>query len=100
MGLGGRIVPQSGWAREQTRELHRLSFLEQGLFAEGWKGALNKGIQYGGHSGMRAIGPLMIADRYAGLGEKDEVFRWLNAAYFYSNSCRLFSHSSTMEACS
>jgi tetratricopeptide (TPR) repeat protein len=58
------------------------SALEQGFLSGGWKGALTKGIDV--RQAQRKAGywsAYDIAALYAGLGEKDEVFRWLNAAY-------------------
>jgi tetratricopeptide (TPR) repeat protein len=56
--------------------------LEQGFHSGGWKGALTKGIEV--RLAQRKAGyysAYEIADLYAGLREKEEVFRWLNAAY-------------------
>jgi hypothetical protein len=58
------------------------SALEQGFHAGGWKEALTKGIEV--RQAQRKAGytsAYEIAVLYAGLGEKDEVFRWLTAAY-------------------
>ncbi|MGA8492334.1 MAG: hypothetical protein WB711_18045 [Terriglobales bacterium] len=58
------------------------SALEEGFHSGGWKGALTKGIEV--REAQRKAGywsAYDIAALYAGLGEKDEVFRWLNAAY-------------------
>jgi tetratricopeptide (TPR) repeat protein len=56
--------------------------LEQGFHTGGWKGALTKGIEVR-QAQRRASywSAYDIADLYAGLGKKDEVFRWLNSAY-------------------
>ena len=56
--------------------------LEQGFHSGGWKAALTKGIEV--RLAQRKAGyysAYEIADLYAGLKEKEEVFRWLNAAY-------------------
>jgi eukaryotic-like serine/threonine-protein kinase len=58
------------------------SALEEGFHSGGWKGALTKGIEV--RQAQRKIGywsAFDIAALYAGLGEKDEAFRWLNVAY-------------------
>ena len=58
------------------------SALEQGLDAAGWNGALTKGIaalqaqRKTGYSSAYTIGAL-----YAGLGDEDQAFKWLNTAY-------------------
>jgi serine/threonine protein kinase len=64
------------------RDVEFASALEQGFHFGGWKGALTKGIEV--RQAQRKAGyssAYDIAVLYAGLGEKDEVFRWLNAAY-------------------
>ncbi|MGA7687049.1 MAG: hypothetical protein WCC32_01730 [Terriglobales bacterium] len=58
------------------------SAVEQGFHSGGWKGALAKGIEV--RLAQRKAGywsAYDIATLYAGLGEKDEAFRWLNTAY-------------------
>jgi TolB-like protein len=58
------------------------SALEQGFRSAGWKGALAKGIE--ARQVQRKAGywpPFEIAQLYADLGDKDQTFRWLNAAY-------------------
>jgi serine/threonine protein kinase/Tfp pilus assembly protein PilF len=58
------------------------SALEQGFRSGGWKDALTKGVEV--RQAQRKAGywsAYDIAALYAGLGEKDEVFRWLNLAY-------------------
>ncbi len=56
--------------------------LDQGFHATGWTGALKKGIavlqsqRKTGYTSAYTIGAL-----YAGLGEKDQAFQWLNTAY-------------------
>jgi tetratricopeptide (TPR) repeat protein len=58
------------------------SSLEQGFHSGGWKGALTKGIEVRQAQRKASYWSAYdIAALYAGLGEKDEVFRWLNAAY-------------------
>src|SRR5580692_116218 len=64
------------------KDMEFASALEQGLHAGGWKEALTKGIEV--RLAQRKAGYTSaydIAVLYAGLGEKDEVFRWLTAAY-------------------
>jgi TolB-like protein/Tfp pilus assembly protein PilF len=56
--------------------------MEQGFRAAGWKGALTKGIEV--RQAQRKTGyfpAFKIAGMYAELGDKDQVFRWLNTAY-------------------
>ncbi len=56
--------------------------LEQGFHAAGWKGALSKGIQV--RLAQRKTGHFSasgIAALYAGLGNKELAFQWLNTAY-------------------
>ncbi len=55
---------------------------EQGFRSGGWKSALTKGLEV--RLAQRKAGfysAYDIADLYAALGQKEEVFRWLNAAY-------------------
>ena len=64
------------------KEVEYAAALDQGFRAGGWKGALTKGIEVRMAQRKAGYWPAYdIADLYAGLGEKDEVFRWLNAAY-------------------
>ncbi len=64
------------------KDVEFASALEQGFHAGGWKGALTKGIDVRQAQRKAGYSPAYeIAALYAGLGEKDEVFRWLNAAY-------------------
>ena len=56
--------------------------LEQGFHSAGWKGALVKGIAV--REAQRKSGYTSaygIAQLYADLGRKDEVFRWLDVSY-------------------
>jgi len=58
------------------------SALEQGFRSAGWKDALSKGIEI--RQAQRKTGyssAYVIASMYAELGDKDQAFRWLNAAY-------------------
>jgi tetratricopeptide (TPR) repeat protein len=58
------------------------SALEQGFLSGGWKGALTKGIEV--RQAQRKTGywsAYDIAALYAGLGDKDETFRWLDLAH-------------------
>ena len=58
------------------------SAMEQGFRSGGWKGALTKGIAT--RQTQRKTGKISaygIAQMYAGLGEKDQAFQWLNTAY-------------------
>jgi hypothetical protein len=58
------------------------SALEKGFRSAGWKGALTKGIEV--RQAQRKIGyssAFRIAGMYAELGDKDQAFQWLNAAY-------------------
>jgi len=63
-------------------EIAFASALEQGFHAGGWKGALTKGIQ--AQLAARKTGyssAYDIAILYAGLGDKEAAFEWLNVAY-------------------
>src|SRR5271154_7059769 len=56
--------------------------LEQGFRSAGWKGALRKSIET--MKDQRKSGYSVtynIAEAYADLGDKEEAFRWLNAAF-------------------
>ena len=58
------------------------SALEQGFRSDGWGDALAKGIDARlAHRKAGYSSAYQIARLYAELGEKDEVFRWLNTAY-------------------
>jgi serine/threonine protein kinase/Tfp pilus assembly protein PilF len=64
------------------KEAEFASALEQGFHAGGWKGALTKGIEIRQAQRKGSYRSAYdIADLYAALGEKEEVFRWLNTAY-------------------
>jgi eukaryotic-like serine/threonine-protein kinase len=64
------------------RDVEFASALERGFHAGGWKDALTKGIEVRQAQRKASYWSAYdIADLYAGLGENDEVFRWLNAAY-------------------
>jgi TolB-like protein len=65
-----------------SKDVEFASALEQGFRAGGWKGALTRGIEVRQAQRKASYWSAYdIADLYAGLGEKDEVFRWLAAAY-------------------
>jgi serine/threonine protein kinase len=58
------------------------SAMEQGFRSAGWKGALTQGIEV--RQAQRKMGyssAYDIATLYAGLGDKDQAFQWLNTAY-------------------
>jgi serine/threonine protein kinase/tetratricopeptide (TPR) repeat protein len=64
------------------RDIAFASALERGFDAGGWKGALTKGIE--ARQAARKTGyssAYDIAILYAGLGDKDAAFEWLNIAY-------------------
>jgi serine/threonine protein kinase len=64
------------------KEAEFVSALELGFHSGGWKVALTKGIEV--RQAQRKAGYYSaygIVELYAGLGEKEEVFRWLNAAF-------------------
>ena len=64
---------------------HEVAFaaaLDEGYKAAGWKAALKKGITV--RLAQRKNGyysPYFIAQLYAGLGDKDQAFYWLDTAY-------------------
>jgi eukaryotic-like serine/threonine-protein kinase len=65
-----------------AKDIGFASALEQGFRSGGWNGALKQAIEV--RLAQRKAGFVAahdIAILYAGLGEKDEAFRWLNAAY-------------------
>jgi tetratricopeptide (TPR) repeat protein len=56
--------------------------LEQGFRSGGWKGAVAKGVEI--RQAQRKTGyssAFEIATLYVALGDKEQVFRWLNTAY-------------------
>jgi TolB-like protein/DNA-binding winged helix-turn-helix (wHTH) protein len=56
--------------------------MERGFQSAGWKGALSQAIKYG--KAQRKTGyysALIIATFYAVLGDKEQAFHWLDAAY-------------------
>jgi hypothetical protein len=56
--------------------------MEQGFHAAGWKGALNKGIEIRqAKRKAKYYSAYLLGSLYADLGDKDQAFRWLNAAY-------------------
>jgi TolB-like protein len=64
------------------KDIEFAAALEQGFHSGGWKGALSKGIEVRQAQRKTSYWSAYdIATLYAGLGEKDEVFGWLNAAY-------------------
>ena len=86
---GKRMYPQ---VIEEWKALGQLSgdrdesdfaaAMEQGFRSGGWKSALTKGIEI--REAQRKTGyssAYTIAALYAELGDKDQAFRWLNAAY-------------------
>jgi eukaryotic-like serine/threonine-protein kinase len=86
---GKRMYPQVieewkvyGELSGERNEIEFASAMEKGFRSAGWKGALTKGIET--LQGQRNTGyssAYMIATLYAELGNKDQAFRWLNAAY-------------------
>jgi hypothetical protein len=55
---------------------------EQGFRSSGWKGALTKAIEF--RLAQRKTGyysAFDIANLYAGLGDKEQAFHWLDIAY-------------------
>jgi TolB-like protein/predicted Ser/Thr protein kinase len=64
------------------KDVEFASALERGFHSGGWKGALTKGIEVRQAQRKASYSSAYeIAVLYAGLGEKDEAFRWLNASY-------------------
>jgi TolB-like protein len=86
---GKRMYPQVieewkayGQISGDRNESDFASAMEQGFRSSNWKGALIKGIEI--RLAQRKTGyysAFMIATLYAELGDKDQVFRWLNTAY-------------------
>ena len=86
---GKRMYPQGieewktyGELSGERNESEFASAMEQGFRSAGWKGALTKGIetlQAQRNTGYSSA--YVIATLYAELGDKDQAFRWLNAAY-------------------
>jgi serine/threonine protein kinase/tetratricopeptide (TPR) repeat protein len=86
---GKRMYPQAieewkayGQLSGDGNETEFASALEQGFRLAGWKGALTKGIEI--RRSQRKNGyfsACRIAGFYADLGDKDQAFHWLNAAY-------------------
>jgi serine/threonine protein kinase len=84
-GMYPQVVEQyklMGQLDGDPKDVEFASALEQGFQTGGWKGALTRGIEV--RQAQRKAGYTSaydIAVLYAGLGEKDEALRWLNAAY-------------------
>jgi len=86
---GKRMYPQliEEWKSEgqlsgDQNESEFASALDKGFRSSGWKGALTKGIEI--RQAQRKSGyssAYEIATLYAGLGDKDHAFQWLNTAY-------------------
>ena len=71
-----------GQLNRNPKDIEFAAALEQGFHSGGWKGALAKGIEV--RQAQRRVSywsAYDIADLYAALANKDEVFRWLNVAY-------------------
>ena len=85
---GKRMYPQvieewkaDGQLSGDSNESDFASALEQGFRSAGWKGALTRGIET--RQAQRKASyysAYRIAELYADLGDKDQAFRWLNAA--------------------
>ena len=84
-GMYAEVVEQykiMGQLSGDPKDVEFASALEQGFHAGGWKGALTKGVEVRQAQRKASYSSAYdIADLYAGLGDKDETFRWLNAAY-------------------
>jgi TolB-like protein/predicted Ser/Thr protein kinase/Tfp pilus assembly protein PilF len=84
-GMYPRVVEQYklwGQLDGDPKDVEFAAALEQGLHTGGWKGALTKGVEVRLAQRKASYWSAYdIADLCAGLGEKDEAFRWLNAAY-------------------
>jgi eukaryotic-like serine/threonine-protein kinase len=84
-GLYPQVVEEyklMGQLGGDPKDVEFASALEQGFHAGGWKAALTKGIEVRLAQRKASYWSAYdIAVLYAGLGEKDEALRWLNAAY-------------------
>jgi len=84
-GMYSHVVEEyklQGQLGGDPKDVEFASAFEQGFNAGGWKGALTKGIEVRLAQRKASYWSAYdIAVLYAALGEKDEAFRWLNAAY-------------------
>jgi eukaryotic-like serine/threonine-protein kinase len=84
-GMYAEVVEQYkilGQLGGDPKDVEFASALEEGFHAGGWKVALAKGIEVRQAQRKASYWSAYdIADLYAGLGDKDETFRWLNAAF-------------------
>jgi serine/threonine protein kinase len=84
-GMYSQVVEEyklMGQLDGDPKDVEFASALDQGFHSGGWKGALTKGIEVRQAQRKASyFSAYEIAVLYAGLGEKDETFRWLNAAY-------------------
>jgi serine/threonine protein kinase/Tfp pilus assembly protein PilF len=84
-GMFQRVVQEYkllGQLNGDPKDMEFASALEQGFHAGGWKSALTKGVDVRLAQRRASYWSAYdIAVLYAGLEEKDEAFRWLNAAY-------------------
>jgi eukaryotic-like serine/threonine-protein kinase len=84
-GMYPKVVDEfklHGQLSGNPKDVEFASALEQGFHSGGWKGALAKAVEV--RVAQRKAGYVTaynIAILYAALGDKDETFRWLNAAY-------------------
>jgi tetratricopeptide (TPR) repeat protein len=86
---GKRMYPQVieelkafGQLSGERNESEFASAMEEGFHLGSWKGALSKGVE--ARQAQRKRGytsAYRIAELYADLGDNDQAFRWLNAAY-------------------
>jgi eukaryotic-like serine/threonine-protein kinase len=84
-GMYAQVVEEyklAGQLGGDPKDVEFAAALDQGFHAGGWKSALTKGVEVRLAQRKASYWSAYdIAVLYAGLGEKDDAFRWLTAAY-------------------